>query len=98
MHTVRSIIIDEVQVVSSEVHTAKRRVSWDSKASWAAPGQRRVQVWCHSQGAGVDIVTLTSNGSPDNVDGIESIVLWVCRLIEEVCGAFTGNIDLRVND
>jgi hypothetical protein len=98
LHIVRSIIIDEVQVVRSEVHTAKRRVSWDSKASYAAPGQRRVQVWCHSQGAGVGIVTLASNGGPDNVDGIESIVLWVCHLTEEVCGTFTGNIDLRMID
>jgi hypothetical protein len=48
--------------------------------------------------AGVGIVTFASNGGPDNVDGIESIVLWVCRLTGEVCGTFTGNIDLRMID
>jgi hypothetical protein len=82
LHTIRSIIIDKVQVVRSEVHTAKERVSRDSKPSWAAPGQRRIQVWCHSQGAGVSIIASASNGGPNDVDGIEGIVLRVCRLTE----------------
>jgi hypothetical protein len=97
-HTVRSIIVDKVEVVGSKVYTTKGRINRDGKSGGAAASQRGVQVWCYSQGAGVSIVTLTSNGCPDNVDGIESAISWMCRLTEEVCGPFTGGIDPRTTD
>jgi hypothetical protein len=79
-HTIRSIIVDKVEVVGSKVYATKGRISRDGKSGRAAASQRGVQVWCYSQGASVSIVTLTSNGCPDNVGGIESVIFWVCRL------------------
>ena len=54
--TVRSEIIDEIQIVGSEINASKWCSRRDCEAGGSTSCQGSIEIWCNGQGAGEGIV------------------------------------------
>jgi hypothetical protein len=76
--TIRSKIINKIQVIRPEIYTAERCVKWHGKTGGSTPCQGCVEIWCYCQRAGEGIIK-TSNGDccPEYVNCVVRLVIWV---------------------
>lgn len=79
--TVRSKVIDEIQIVGSEIGATERSAIWNGETCWPAASQGSVEVWCYGQGAREGIVeTGDGNCAPYDIDCVVGLVIWLCCL------------------
>lgn len=97
--SVRQIIVDEVQVVSSEVDVAERCICWNSEASRTRASQAGVQRRCNRQCGSVGIVVRASCCSSSSI--VPNDVHQVFRLVvrrrghaEKCQRTWTGDVEL----
>ena len=93
--TIRSEVIDEIQIICPEIHAAEWRSWRDGKARGPTTCQGGIEVRGHGQGAGEGIIQ-TSHGdcSPYYVNGIARLVRGVCGLAQKIGGTTSGDVYL----
>ena len=93
------IVVDEVEVVGTEIGVAERR-SWRHRvAIWSTTGGTGVQSGCDSQSASVEVVVGTGSCStssivPYHVDQILGVERRVTGLSEQSDWTRTSDVDL----
>lgn len=92
--TMVRIIINKIQVIGPEIYTPKRRIVRNSKSSWPTTSERSIQIWCNRQHTAVSIITSSCGCCPENIGGVERVVLWVGGLAEEISRAMSSHIEL----
>lgn len=94
--TIRSKIIDEIQVIRPEIDTSEWCSCWHSKARRSTACEGCIEVWCHSQSAGESVVKARNgDGGPDYVYRVIRLLGWVCGLADEVGWSLTGYVYLK---
>jgi hypothetical protein len=95
--TIRSKIINTIQIIGPEIHTAERCSGWHSKSCRSTTCQGSVQVRCYSQSARESIVeTGYSDRSPYYVYCVVGLLGWVGGLADEVGWSLTCDVHLEV--
>jgi hypothetical protein len=94
--TIRSKIINKIQIICPEIHTAERCSGWHSKPCRSTTCQGSVQVRCYGQSAGESIVE-TGHGDrgPDYVDCVVGLLGGVGGLADEVGWSLAGDVHLE---
>lgn len=92
--TVRSVIVDEVQVVCSEVYASKGSTSRHGEPSSATSGQKGVEIRRYGQRAGVSIISCSCYRGPNDVDRIVRLIFRTGSLAQEVRWSSPRDIDL----
>jgi len=92
-------VVDQIEVVGSEIRVSKRRVCWHWVSVGAAAGRAGVEGGSNGQYGGVGVVERGMDSRscgivPDDIHRVFALVVGVFRLAIEIDWAGTGDVDL----
>ena len=94
--TIRSKIIDEIQVIRPEIDTSEWCSCWHSKACRSTACEGCIEVWCHGQSAGESVVKARNgDGGPDYVYCVVGLLCGVGGLADEVRWSSASDVYLK---
>lgn len=96
---IRQVIIDKIQVVSSEICVAKWCAVGYVVTSGSTASQTAVECWGYGKRRCIRIVVASCTGCacsvvPNHIDSILGVVIGELGLAEQSQGAWTGDVDL----